>query len=79
MSVTIRRCCNSSVRKKEDGIVFNSWIITLDDQSRLMYAKVVFRLLKEGMFDPETPDVDAKILAHIFEVGLVHMAGEAKE
>lgn len=79
MSVTIRRCCNSSVREKDDSIVFNSWIITLDDQSRLMYAKVVSRLLVKGMFDPETPDVAAKILAHIFEVGLVHMAGEADE
>ena len=79
MSVTIRRCCNSSVREKYDSIVFNSWIITLDEKSKHLYAKIVSRLLDKGIFDPETPDVSAKILAHIFEVGLVHMAEEVDE
>ena len=79
MSATIRRSCNSSVREKYGSITFNSWIITLDDKSKYMYAKVVSRMLDKGMFDPETPDVSAKILAHIFEVGLVHMTKEADE
>ena len=79
MSVVVKRCCNSSVRETYDKIVFNSWIITLDKQSKHMYAKVVSRLLDKGMFDPETPDVAAKILAHIFEVGLVHMSEEVDE
>lgn len=79
MSVEIKRCCNSSIRDKGYSIVFNSWIITLECKSKFMFAKVVDRLLKEGMYDPGTPDVAAKILAHIFEVGLVHMAEEADE
>ena len=79
MSVEIKRCCNSSIRETYGKIVFKSWIITLDDKSKYMYAKVVSRLLDKGMFDPETPDVTAKILAHIFEVGLIHMAEEVDE
>ena len=53
--------------------------ITLDEKSKHLYAKIVSRLLDKGIFDPETPDVSAKILAHIFEVGLVHMAEEVDE
>lgn len=74
MSVTVKRSCNSSVLRKEEKISFNSWIITLDEKDRTRFAAIVQRLLDKGFYHPDLPDVDAKILAHIFEIGLVHMS-----
>lgn len=79
MSVEIKRCCNSSILRKEEKITFNSWIITLDEKDRIRFAAIVKRLLDKGFFSPELPDVEGKILAHILEIGLVHMTTEGEE
>lgn len=74
MSVTVKRCCNSSILERESKITFNSWIITLDEKDKIRFAAIVNRLFERGFYSPDLPDVDAKILAHIFEIGLVHMS-----
>lgn len=79
MSVTIKRSCNSSILRKDEKITFNSWIISLDGKDRDRFATIVKRLLDNGMFSPDLPDVEGKILAHIFEIGLVHMTTEEEE
>ena len=79
MSVTIKRSCNSSILRKDEKITFNSWIITLDEKDRIRFAAIVKRLLDKGFFTPDLPDVEGKILAHILEIGLVHMTTEEEE
>ena len=79
MSVTIKRSCNSSILRKEERITFNSWIITLEEKDKIRFAAIVKRLLDKGFYSPDLPDVEGKILAHILEVGLVHMTTEEDE
>ncbi len=79
MSVVIKRSCNSSILRKDEKITFNSWIISLDEKDRIRFAAIVKRLLDNGMFSPDLPDVEGKILAHILEIGLVHMTTEGEE
>ena len=79
MTVTIKRSCNSSILRKDEKITFNSWIITIEGKSRSRFAAVVKRQIDDGMISPELPDVEGKILAHILEIGLVHMTMEEEE
>lgn len=70
MSVEIKRSCNSNIQRKDDKIVFNSFIITLtiDDLTN-------FRRIRD-IFDRENrlsglPDREAKILALMLEIGML--------
>ena len=79
MSVEIKRCCNSSILRKEDSFTFNSWKIRLDGRAKLMYIQIVNHLLNTPFWDPDTPDVEAKILEHILTIGLIRMTNDYEE
>ena len=73
----IKRSCNSSIVRKADRTQFNAFTIVLDKGATEAFNGIKDRLIKMGFYYEDTPDVDAKILAHILDVGLVHM--EASE
>ena len=77
MSETIiKRSCNSSISRKDDSIAFNAFNIKLTGNRAEVFKKIRDHLYDLGYYQPETPDVEAKILAHILEVGLFHMEPE---
>ena len=69
----IKRSCNSSIIRKEDRTQFNAFTIILDKGATDAFYEISDRLFEKGFFYEDTPDVDAKILAHILNIGLVHM------
>ena len=73
----IKRSCNSSIVRKDDRMQFNAFTIVLDKGATEAFNEIKDRLIEMGFYYEDTPDVDAKILAHVLGVGLVHM--EASE
>lgn len=70
MSVEIKRSCNSNIQRKDDKIVFNSFIITLTGEDLTCFRRI------RDLFDAENrfagvPDREAKILALMLEIGMV--------
>ena len=52
MSVVMKRSCNSNVTVKDDKIVFNSFVLTIDN---LRYEE--FKIIADNyQIAPETPD-----------------------
>jgi len=75
MSVIMKRSCNSNITVKDDKIVFNSFVLTIDKHR---YEE--FKIIADNyVIDPETPDRNARVLEHIIELGLVHYAAEILE
>ena len=70
MSVEIKRSCNSNIQRKDDKIVFNSFIITLtnDDLTNFRRIRDIFDR-KNRLSD--LPDREAKILAFMLEIGMI--------
>jgi hypothetical protein len=70
MSVEIKRSCNSNIQRKDDKIVFNSFIITLtgDDLTNFRRIKDIFD--RENRFNG-LPDREAKILALMLDIGMI--------
>ena len=70
MSIEIKRSCNSNIQRKDDKIVFNSFIITLTNDDLTNFRRI------RDIFDRENrmvglPDREAKILALMLEIGMV--------
>lgn len=70
MSVEIKRSCNSNIQRKDEKIVFNSFIITLTGNDLTNFRRI------RDIFDRENrlsglPDREAKILALMLEIGMV--------
>ncbi len=70
MSVEIKRSCNSNIQRKDDKIVFNSFIITLTNDDLTNFRRI------RDIFDRENrlnglPDREAKILALMLEIGML--------
>lgn len=74
MYTEIKRSCNSSIIRKKDRTQFNAFTIILDEGATERFYEIEDRLFELGFYHEDTPDVDAKILAHILSVGLVHMS-----
>ena len=68
----IKRSCNSSIIRKEDRTQFNCFTIVLDKGATEALNKIKDTLFEKGFYH-DTPDVDAKILAHVLDIGLVDM------
>ena len=69
----IKRSCNSSISRKDESIAFNAFNIKLEGNRKTVFEKIRDHLFEKGFYFPETPDVEARILAHILDVGLFHM------
>lgn len=70
MSVEIKRSCNSNIQRKEDKIVFNSFIITISNDDLTNFRRI------RDIFDRENrlnglPDREAKILAIMLDIGMI--------
>lgn len=70
MSVEIKRSCNSNIQRKDDKIVFNSFIITLTNDDLTNFRRI------RNIFDRENrlnglPDREAKILAIMLDIGMI--------
>ena len=70
MSVEIKRSCNSNIQRKDDKIVFNSFIITLTNDDLTNFRRI------RDIFDKENrlsglPDREAKILALMLDIGMI--------
>lgn len=70
MSVEIKRSCNSNIQRKDDKIVFNSFIITLTNDDLTNFRRI------RDIFDRENrlnglPDREAKILALMLDIGMI--------
>ena len=70
MSVEIKRSCNSNIHRKDDKIVFNSFIITLTGDDLTNFRRI------SDIFDRENrlnglPDREAKILALMLDIGMI--------
>ncbi len=70
MTVEIKRSCNSNIQRKDDKIVFNSFIITLTNDDLTNFRRI------RDIFDRENrlsglPDREAKILALMLEIGML--------
>ena len=70
MTVEIKRSCNSNIQRKEDKIVFNSFIITLTNDDLTNFRRI------RDIFDRENrlnglPDREAKILALMLDIGMI--------
>ncbi len=74
----LKRSCNSSIIRKEDRTQFNAFTIILDKGATDAFYEIEDRLFEKGFYYEDTPDVDAKILAHILSVGLAHMSGSCE-
>lgn len=77
MSVTIKRSCNSNIQRKEDKIVFNSFIITLTNDDLTNFRRIRDIFDRENRFNG-LPDREAKILALMLEIGMIRYL-EVKE
>ena len=69
----IKRSCNSSIIRKDDRTQFNAFTIILDKGATEALNKIRDSLFEKGFYYEDTPDVDAKIFAHILDIGLVDM------
>lgn len=70
MSVEIKRSCNSNIQRKDDKIIFNSFIITLTNDDLTNFRRI------RDIFDRENrlnglPDREAKILALMLDIGMI--------
>ena len=70
MSIEIKRSCNSNIQRKDDKIVFNSFIITLTNDDLTNFRRI------RDIFDRENrmvglPDREAKILALMLDIGMI--------
>ena len=70
MTVEIKRSCNSNIQRKDDKIVFNSFIVTLTNDDLTNFRRI------RDIFDRENrlnglPDREAKILALMLEIGML--------
>ena len=75
MSVIMKRSCNSNITVKDDKIIFNSFVLTID---KLRYEE--FKIISDKyLIASDTPDRNARVLEHIIELGLVHFAAEILE
>ena len=70
MSVEIRRSCNSNIQRKEDKIVFNSFIITLTNDDLTNFRRIRDIFDRENRFNG-LPDREAKILALMLDIGMI--------
>ena len=75
----IKRSCNSSISRKDESIAFNAFNIKLEGNRKTVFEKIRDHLFEKGFYYPDTPDVEAKILAHILDVGLFHMEPDDEE
>lgn len=70
MSVEIKRSCNSNIQRKDDKIVFNSFIITLTNDDLTNFRRIRDIFDRENRLDG-LPDREAKILALMLEIGML--------
>ena len=70
MSVTIKRSCNSNIQRKDDKIVFNSFIITLTNDDLTNFRRIRDIFNRENRLNG-LPDREAKILAFMLEIGMI--------
>lgn len=70
MSVEIKRSCNSNIQRKDDKIVFNSFIITLTGDDLTNFRRIRDIMDRENRFNG-LPDREAKILALMLDIGMI--------
>lgn len=70
MTVEIKRSCNSNIQRKDDKIVFNSFIITLTNDDLTNFRRIRDIFDRENRLDG-LPDREAKILALMLEIGML--------
>ena len=70
MSVEIKRSCNSNIQRKEDKIVFNSFIITLTNDDLTNFRRIRDIMDRENRFNG-LPDREAKILTLMLDIGMI--------
>ena len=70
MSVEIKRSCNSNIQRKDDKIVFNSFIITLTNDDLTNFRRIRDIFDRENRFNG-LPDREAKILALMLDIGMI--------
>ena len=73
MTVTIKRCCNSSVKDTGNKITFTAFNISLEGPYKTDFDRIVDYYINAGHYDPQTPDMKAKILARILADGLDYL------
>ena len=73
MTVEIKRCCNSSVKDTHNKIAFTAFNISLEGPYKTDFDRIVDHFIKAGYYDPQTPDMKAKILARILADGLDYL------
>ena len=70
MTIEIKRSCNSNIQRKDDKIVFNSFIITLTNDDLTNFRRIRDNFDKENRLSG-LPDREAKILALMLEIGML--------
>ena len=70
MTVEIKRCCNSSVKDTDNKITFTAFNISLEGPYKTDFDRIVDYYINVAHYDPQMPDLKAKILARILSDGL---------
>ena len=73
MSVEIKRCCNSSVKDTDNKITFTAFNISLEGPYKTDFDRILDYFIKRCHYDPEMPDLKAKVLARILADGIDYL------
>ena len=73
MSVEIKRCCNSSVKDSGNKITFTAFNISLEGPYKTDFERILDYFTERCHYDPEMPDLKAKVLARILADGIDYL------
>ena len=79
MTVEIKRCCNSSVKVSDNKITFTAFNISLEGPYKTDFDKIVDYYINVACYDPQMPDLKAKILERILYHGLDYVTDIIEE